>query len=59
MLGSTFVCHLNCAVRLNKIGTKNTPELELELELTQTRMTQKPVLWAEVGARAWRRKSSE
>ena len=34
-------------------GTHNlTPELELEL--IQTQMTQKPMLRGEVGARAWR-----
>jgi hypothetical protein len=27
-------------------------ELELELELIQTHMTQKPLLWVEVGAHA-------
>ena len=32
-------------------------ELELELELIQTRMTQKPLLWVEVGARAVRERS--
>jgi hypothetical protein len=33
-----------------KTGTsRQCPELELELELIQTRMTQKPVLWVEVG----------
>ena len=27
---------------------------ELELELMQSQITQRPVLWGEVGARAWR-----
>ena len=31
-------------------------ELELELELIQTHMTQKPVLWVEVGAHAVRKR---
>jgi hypothetical protein len=32
-------------------------ELELELELIQTHMTQKPLLWVEVGVHAVRKKS--
>jgi hypothetical protein len=32
-------------------------ELELELELIQTHMTQKPLLWIEVGAHAVRKRS--
>jgi hypothetical protein len=32
-------------------------ELELELELIQTHMTQKPLLWVEVGAHAVRKMS--
>ena len=31
-----------------------TLELELELELIQSQMAQKPMLRGEVGARAWR-----
>jgi hypothetical protein len=34
-------------------------ELELELELIQARMTQKPMLWVEVGARAVRERSKK
>jgi hypothetical protein len=30
--------------------------VELELELTQTHMTQKPLLWVEVGAHAVRKR---
>ena len=32
-------------------------ELELELELIQTHMTQKPLLWVEAGAHAVRKRS--
>jgi hypothetical protein len=37
-------------------GRKNRP-LELELELIQTHMTQKPLLWVKVGAHAVRKRS--
>ena len=40
-----------CGEMLSLCGA---PELELELELIQTQMTQKPMLRVEVGARALR-----
>jgi hypothetical protein len=36
---------------------RHTKKAELELELIQTRMIQKPLLWVEVGAHAVRKRS--
>jgi hypothetical protein len=38
-------------------GSTNNKQLELELELLQTHMTQKPLLWVEAGAHAVRKRS--
>ena len=48
---------LNRIPGLSKKGSKNRIEHELELELIQTHMAQKPLLWVEVGAHAVRNRA--
>ena len=45
------------AIKDYKRKNENEGTHELELELIQTHMTQKPLLWVEVGARAVRERS--
>jgi len=52
---SDYFAHALSSRLTSKIASKtNSPQAELELELIQTQMTQKPVLRAEVYARALR-----